>query len=144
MRGSFGVAQKVISEQRALQQFERMVHEDGRYPREAYAFLQAGLEYTSRLVHGTASSRKPRHVSGQQLCLGLRELARQRWGLLAADVLANWSIHTTRDFGEMVFLLIQNDLLGKQDSDAIEDFNEVFCFQDAFGSYQIQFSEGHE
>ncbi|MBW7905392.1 MAG: hypothetical protein H3C42_07475 [Phycisphaerae bacterium] len=118
-----------------------MLHEDGRYPRDAYAFLQQGLEHTTRALHGSKRSGRAHHVTGQQLCEGLRDLAIQRWGLLARDVLASWGIHSTRDFGEMVFLLVRNELLGKQDSDRLEDFDDVFDFDEAFGTYGIRLDE---
>ena len=52
-------------------------------------------------------------------------------------VLKGWNIRRTRDFGEMVFLLTGIGLMGKQESDHIEDFDEVYDFNDAFGSYDI-------
>jgi len=134
-----------MSEHEALARFERLLREDGRYPREAYAFLQQGLEHTTRALHGEREGAgRTRHVTGQQLCEGLRSLAIQRWGMLARDVLANWGIHRTRDFGEMVFLLVQSQLLGKQESDAISDFDNVFDFTEAFSSYTIPLEESDE
>lgn len=120
-----------------LERFVRAVREDGRYPIEAYEFLHRGLAWTARMVYGEASTTTPRHVSGRQLCEGLRQLAIQTWGALAREVLAGWGIHRTRDFGEMVFLLVRIGLLGKQDDDRIEDFDDVYDFETAFGNYEI-------
>lgn len=124
-------------EQDPSELFDRVIREDGRYPVEAYQFLHAGLERASRLAHGEPSGDEPRHVTGRQLCEGLRDLAIERWGMLARTVLAHWRIHRTRDFGEMVFLLVEHGLMGKQDSDTIEDFDEVYSFAEAFGRYRI-------
>ncbi len=119
------------------ERLERAIRADGRYPPAAYEFLHCGLEHTTRWVYARELPEGPRHVSGQQLCVGLRALARQTWGPLAQVVLNSWNIRTTRDFGEMVFLLIELGLMGKQDSDRIEDFDDVYDFSEAFGAYEI-------
>lgn len=121
----------------AAAQFEAAVRTDGRFPLEAYEFLHRGLEFAARRVHGEAAAASPRHVSGPQLCAALRDYALERWGPLARTVLSRWNIHTTRDFGEMVFLMIALGVMGKQESDRIEDFDDVFQFDDAFSTYEI-------
>ena len=119
------------------ERFEQTVRADGRYPREAYEFLHRGLELAARMRHGGRPAAGRRHVSGQDLCEALRLLAQQLWGPLAREVLRRWNIRRTRDFGEMVFLMIDLRLMGKQDSDDISDFDDVYDFDAAFGSYQI-------
>lgn len=125
---------------------EAAIRQDGRYPPEAYEFLQRGLEFTAQRIHGDASEDRPRHVSGQELARGLRELALQSWGRLAGDVLSRWNIRRTRDFGEMVFFLIELGLMSKRDTDRIEDFEDVYDFSEAFGDYTISLnpSERHD
>jgi len=124
-------------DQRAAEFFERAVRNDGRYTPAAYEFLHQGLESTVNDLFGDSESSTPRHVSGGQLCEGLRDLAIERWGPLARTVLSGWNIRSTRDFGEMVFFLIELGLMGRQDSDRIEDFDDVFDFDQAFGAYDI-------
>jgi uncharacterized repeat protein (TIGR04138 family) len=120
------------------EQLEEAIRRDGRYPPEAYEFLLRGLQHTTQAVHGDPPADAPRHVSGRQLCEGLRSLALQTWGPLAGAVLARWGIRTTRDFGEMVFVLTGLGVLGKQDSDRIEDFDAVYDFASAFEDYRIR------
>lgn len=72
------------------------------------------------------------HVGGEELCYGLRDLALSRWGLMAPAVLAHWGIRSTRDFGRMVFALVEQGLLAKQPDDDIRDFDDVFDFEDVF------------
>jgi uncharacterized repeat protein (TIGR04138 family) len=110
--------------------FERVVRDDGRRPTEAYEFLLAGLEFARRGVYGDAARQPPQHVTGEQLCHALRELAQQRWGPLAQEVLAHWNVRGTRDFGEMVFLLVEAGLLSRQDSDRLEDFEHIYDFRE--------------
>jgi uncharacterized repeat protein (TIGR04138 family) len=113
------------------------IREDGRYPPEAYEFLHEGLEHTTRSLYGSEMEDEPRHVTGQQLAEGLRDLALERWGPLAPVVLRAWNIRSTRDFGEMVFFLVHLGQMGKQDSDDIQDFDNVYDFAQAFSSYRI-------
>ena len=73
-----------------------------------------------------------RHVTGQQLCLGLREYAIERFGMLAPCVLRHWNISRTEDFGRIVYALIEAGRLDKSADDSIEDFYAVFDFDEAF------------
>lgn len=73
-----------------------------------------------------------RHVSGRELCWGLRDYALERWGLLARTVLESWRVKSTHDFGRIVFGFIDFDLMRKQPEDEVEDFKEVYSFVEAF------------
>lgn len=127
-----------------VERFEEIIRDDGRYPPEAYTFLHRGLEATTQMIFGEDDPPQPRHVTGQQYCEGLRRLALQQWGPLASEVLARWNIRSTRDFGEMVFLLVREGFMGKQDSDRVEDFDDAYDFESAFGSYEIQLDRDNE
>jgi uncharacterized repeat protein (TIGR04138 family) len=109
------------------------------YPLEAYAFVQQGLQYTVSRVHvGNKQSEASRHVSGQQLCEGLREYAQFQWGLLAGAVLARWNIRGTYDFGRIVFALIEGGVLQKTAEDDIEDFRNVYDFAELEAGYRVE------
>lgn len=73
-----------------------------------------------------------RHVSGRELCWALRDYAMHRWGMLARSVLESWNIKTTADFGRIVFGFIEFDLMQKQADDTIDDFIDVYSFDEAF------------
>ena len=51
---------------------------------------------------------------------------------MAYTLLREWGIHRCTHIGEMVFLLIGEQVFGKQDSDTIEDFSDIFTFDEAF------------
>jgi uncharacterized repeat protein (TIGR04138 family) len=107
--------------------------EYGAYPPEAYDFVQQGLSFTVQEIHGLpAKPRANRHVSGQQLCEGIRLYASNQYGRLALTVLRQWNIHATLDFGRIVFALIEAGQMQKTDEDTIEDFRGVFEFKTAF------------
>jgi len=115
------------------QLMQDVIKADGRYPLEAFGFLHNGLERAVRDAHGEELPEPGnRHVTGRQMCMGLRDLAIDRWGMLAPTVLARWNIHSTFDFGQMVYLLIEHDFMFRTDEDSIEDFRDVYEFQDAF------------
>jgi len=73
-----------------------------------------------------------RHVGGRELCWGLRDYGLKRWGLMARTVLDHWKVRTTTDFGRIVFSFIEQDLMQKQDGDTLEDFEDVYSFEEAF------------
>ncbi len=103
------------------------------YAPEAFRFIQDGLAHTAKMIHGEANApSESRHVSGQQLCLGLRDFAVQQYGLLAKVVLNRWNIRKTDDFGRLVFAMIDAGLMRKTDEDSFEDFVNVFDFEEAF------------
>jgi len=110
------------------------------HPPRAYEFVHEGLDYTVTMIHGARinNGKENRHVSGAQLCEGLRELALARWGRLARTVLHRWNIQSTLDFGRIVFSLIDAGQLQKLDEDSIEDFRDIFDFETALeADYRI-------
>lgn len=107
----------------------------GPYPPNAYLFMQEGLRHTVETLAKTDQSFPPagRHVSGQELCFGLRDWAIKQYGPLARTVLQSWGIRRTEDFGRIVFALVDAGLLRKTDQDSPADFQGVFDFDEAFG-----------
>ena len=108
----------------------RICARDRRYPPEAYLFLHDGLMHTLKQVQ--EKEKKPRQISGAELADGLRVHALEQFGPLALTVLARWGIRATRDFGEIVFTLLAAGLLGKTEEDKIEDFDNLYDFDQAF------------
>jgi uncharacterized repeat protein (TIGR04138 family) len=56
---------------------------------------------------------------------------------MTADVLREWGVTTTQDFGEIVFHLVEAELLSKTEEDRLEDFRDVYAFEDAFNPARI-------
>jgi len=80
-----------------------------------------------------------RHVTGRQLCWTIRDVALERWGLMARSLLASWNITSTEDIGRIVFALVDHGWLQKQPTDSFEDFRQVFSFAEAFDKqYRIK------
>ena len=125
-----------------LQAMRDLLAEDPRYKFEAYQFIRESLQYAHEhlnlpdVAHAAegleAPAPAPKHVTGQQLCEACRQYALEQYGYMAKLVLANWGIHATGDFGELVYNLIRIDQMRKSDSDRREDFDDVYPFDDAF------------
>ena len=117
-----------------------MEEQERAYPREAFDFVRRGLTYTVDRVHAAQKDPKAsRHVSGAQLCEGLREFAIMQWGYLARAVLRRWNITRTEDFGRIVFTLVESGEMSRTDDDTIEDFSRVYDFAKAFeAGYRIE------
>ncbi len=110
---------------------ENILRRDSRFDPQAYLFLKDALDFTlKRAAEDNAG--QPRHVSGRELLLGFRDLALQEFGPMAHTLMAEWGLDNTRNVGEMVFHLIDEQMFGKQDSDTLEDFENIFDFDEAF------------
>ena len=115
-----------------LEKIEGILEKDPSYKFEAYTFILAAL-------HDVVSGlKKPRHVTGQELALGISKYALDQFGPMAMTVLHHWGIRKTLDFGKIVFALIDVKLLSKQPEDKLEDFDKVYEFEDVFGKYKIE------
>lgn len=113
------------------QRIERIVARDPRYRFEAYEFVGQAVAYTAKKIKETAPD-AGRHISGQQLLDGFRELATQQFGCLAFDVLTDWGLTVTDDVGTIVFNLVHDGLLGASDQDSPQDFASLYTFDEAF------------
>lgn len=109
-----------------IEKIEKVVEENKPYTLEAFKFVLDALHETVSVLD------KPRHISGQELLEGIRLYAIREYGPLAKTVLNYWGIRTTEDFGRIVFLLVEIGLLRKQPEDRIEDFQNVYDFDEAF------------
>ncbi|NLX12136.1 MAG: hypothetical protein GXY44_00570 [Phycisphaerales bacterium] len=154
---------------------EQIVAELGRYPIDAFMFVQECIAHAAENVHGPMSEDEKtvaqwmtkeamdfptlaaayhenslppeirkivdriggaeklnRHVTGQQLCWAFRDAALARWGLMSRTVLAHWKITRTEDIGVIIFALVDHGWLQKQPTDLLEDFSNVFDFDEVF------------
>jgi uncharacterized repeat protein (TIGR04138 family) len=114
---------------------DAIVAKDPRYPREAYFFVREALDHTTKHVvrQGREGTRKEsKHVTGQQLLEGIRQFALEQFGPMTLTVLHEWGIRRCEDFGEIVFNMVEANLLGKTEKDSREDFQGGYDFDEAF------------
>ena len=123
---------------------EDVVASVGDYSVDAYYFIQAGIHAAADRVHGVSERAVigTRHVTGRQLCETLRDLAIQRWGMMASAVLRAWGLHSTKDIGLLVFAFVDAGHWQKQPTDCLEEFIDVYSFREAFDQhYRIPLGE---
>ena len=106
---------------------EQISKEDGRFGVKAFKFVYEGLGYTIENLIGQSG-----HIEGKVLCEGLSRMAIDKWGKLAMVVLESWNIRTTRDFGEIVYSMIENKWMSAKPSDSISDFDDIYDFKKVF------------
>ena len=110
---------------------ESVISNDPRYQRDGYIFLRDALDFTTKQqkkIKGVSV----RHVTGPELLDGARQYALKEFGPMVMTVFDSWGIHSCEDIGHMVFNLISAGVFGKTDEDSIEDFKNVYDFQEVF------------
>jgi uncharacterized repeat protein (TIGR04138 family) len=105
---------------------------DPRYRPHAYQFIFEALDFSIDKLGRQQKTGLDRHISGQELLAGVRDYAKDQFGLLARVVFEYWGVKSTQDFGEIVFNLVEHELLSRRESDSREDFREGFDFRKTF------------
>jgi uncharacterized repeat protein (TIGR04138 family) len=99
------------------------------YDERAYLFVMASIEF----LQGKLPER--RHVTAAEVTHACRDFALEQFGLMARSVLEHWGIRGTGDFGRIVYSLVECGVLVTQPGDRVEDFHDVFSFDQAFEAY---------
>ncbi len=109
---------------------ERRIYEicerQDRFKPQAFFFIYEAIA-RSHLETG-----KTGHVTAKELLEGFAKEARSRFGPMALEVLEHMGFRSTRDVGELVYLMIEEGLLAKTEEDHVEDFEGVFDFREEF------------
>ena len=125
------------------QALELILAADPRYKRDAYFFVREALDYTHRITDtgdrssGKRAGRKQlveNHVTGRELLEGIRQLALSPTGFgpMTITVFEDWGITDCRDFGNIVFNMVEARLLKKTETDSLADFEGAYSFEEAF------------
>jgi uncharacterized repeat protein (TIGR04138 family) len=116
-----------------IQALRKIVEKNPRYPVEAYLFVLEAL------FRARKKFKKEKHVSGQELLEGIKDLALNRYGSTAKMVFNHWGIKKTVDLGDIVFNMVNAKLLSKTEEDSLDDFKDVYNFEDVFiKDYQFE------
>ncbi|NBD37409.1 MAG: hypothetical protein GVY10_02440 [Verrucomicrobia bacterium] len=120
-----------MSANKFLEVVELIRKEDDRYASGAYVFVRQGLDSTLKGMRKREGG-VMRHITGSELCEGIREYALEQFGPMARTLLEEWGVHRTEDFGEIVFNLVEYGIFGKTEEDSRADFRHVYSFEEAF------------
>lgn len=122
----------VMSSSKFIEVVDRIHAKDPTYAKGAYEFVRQGLNFTLTRLQKDGALPGRGHISGQQLLEGLRLFAIDQFGPLVLTVFEEWNIRDCSDFGRIVFKLVEHGVLGKRDSDSMDDFEGGYDFVEAF------------
>ncbi len=124
---------------------EKILAKDMRYHRDAYLFVRDALDHTRKLIGKESPTPREafdpemdkrrgqdRHVTGPELLEGIRQQAFVEFGPMAITVFEEWGVRCCRDFGEIVFNLVEIGQFSKTAEDSRTDFDGGYDFADAF------------
>jgi len=121
------------SDQDLLDDKIQSVHRrDRRYSRHAYYFVLDALDHTMSRLGRDQLTGEERHVGGRELLAGIRDFAAEQFGPMADVVFERWGIQSGADFGEIVFNLVDAELLSRRATDSRLDFVDSVDFRDEF------------
>lgn len=109
-----------------------IVRNDSRYDRGAYEFVRVALDHTLDAIVRDDPARKGQHVSGRELLEGIRTYALSQFGPMTKALFDQWGVHSGRDFGQIVFNLVEYGVFGKTENDSVDDFDDCYDFREAF------------
>ncbi len=113
---------------------QKVVNKDSRYSMQSYQFIFEALDYTASHLGKkyNSSIENERHVTGQELSEGIKQFAMEKFGYMTRIVLEQWGITKSGDFGEIVFNLVDSGLMGKTETDSLDDFKDLYDFYSEF------------
>jgi len=116
-----------------------------RYAKEAYSLVIDAVDRAIQLFRAVpplppvgeeatsaAEQARPPHVTPAELLEALRLLAIERFGSEARTQLRSWGVTRCEDFGEIVFRLNEEGLLGVRPEERPEDFSPGYDCEFAF------------
>ncbi len=116
----------------AVEKFQALLRKHNQYEPEAYNFIYEAIDYADRNIVNKNQKRRNGHISGYQLLEGARLCAIEQFGYLAKTVLNEWGVKSTNDLSEIVFNLVEHNLLKIRKNDRKENFDNIYDFNEVF------------
>jgi|SRR3989338_7515579 len=115
---------------------EQICERDQRYQHDAYDFVMEALSHTQKKF------RRAKHVTGEELLEGIKDLLLEKFGPMTLTVLKYWGIRSTEDIGNVVFNLVENRVLSKNEDDCLDHFRNGYDFHEVFDKgYRVQLAK---
>ena len=106
---------------------------DPRFDLQAYFFIKEAFDYTFRELKKAGEIRSDEtHITGQILLNGIRKYALKQYGPMVMTLMKTWGIKTCKDFGHIVFNMVDHEVLGRSEQDSLDDFSAGYSFKEAF------------
>jgi uncharacterized repeat protein (TIGR04138 family) len=108
------------------QKINAILQTDRQFPEDAYRFVNEAVAYTvkKKMIRG-----RRRHISGRELVEGAGEYAVEQFGPMAQDVLSHWGLTDGKAMGQVVFRMVEQELLVLSEEDSPADFEAEFHFE---------------
>ena len=100
-------------------------HKDALFNPVSYPFVYQGLQFCSQAFPDS-------DLCAKVICEGLRLYTFQEFGRLSHHVLTEWGLHSSLDFGKIIFSLIDKKILDADENDKLENFRDIYHFIDTF------------
>jgi len=99
------------------------------YHPNAYRFVRQALDYA---LTELSRVEEARHITGQELLQAISKYAKNRFGPFACRVFEEWGITETLDFGNIVFELVEREVMTRRPEDSLDDFRDGYDFHEEF------------
>ena len=103
------------------QKIAHILEKDESYPEEAYEFVTNVIHFATKNQDQKEDS--SRHIGAKKIIKATVEYAVKEYGFFAQEVLLSFNIIKAMDIGNIVFNLIEVELLRKSDDDSLKDFD---------------------
>ena len=110
---------------------DRILREDPRFHRDVYSFVRDALDFTVKQQKKNKEGAS-RHVTPGQLLDGIRVYALKEFGPMVPTVFGYWNVHSCEHLGQIVFNMIRKEILGKNETDTLEQFRNGYDFEEVF------------
>ena len=114
-------------EKEIMQRIEQLASTSGSFPVDAYLLVFDALNKC--LLEHKKTRLEP--IGARELSQAMVDILRDGFGPFASHLLQKWGIHSTNDFGRIVYELVNAGLLALNEGDTIEDFNDLFPLMDS-------------
>lgn len=114
------------SQENIIKLLEKICQKHKKYKIDAYTFVLTALNYTMEKL------KRKGHLAGKELLEGIKDFAIQEYGRMSKTVFEHWGVKNTEDFGQIVFNMVEEGILGKTEADSINDFRNVYDFKQVF------------
>ncbi len=101
-------------------QIAKIIKKDATYPESAYEFMTEVVHFATQ--NQPKDQNLSRHVGARKIVQNTVIYALQEYGYFAKEVLVQLNILNAKDIGNIIFNLIEVELLHQSEEDSLDDF----------------------